>query len=281
MMQKINISLTSYPARIETVARALQPILHQTVAPDRVLLWLSQEEFPDFERSLPQNILELQATHEELQIRWVQGNHFSHDKYLHCLREFPEDITILIDDDLIYSTTLVQGLLDAHFVFPESIIANRTHLITCNEAGEIAPYAEWAHEQTEFIGSPRNDLLATTGAGTLYPPHVFDETAFDIDAIEKMARTADDIWLMMCTINAHRTVVSIGKPNLNYIDGTQENGLCKVNWDQGQNDVWLKMLFNQYPDFHTQLLEAVARRIATTKKETPQKPRGLFKHLKK
>ena len=278
MQPKINISLTSYPARIGVVAKALQPILRQTVTPDRILVWLSKDEFPSLDASLPQDLIELRTANSKLQICWVDGNHFSHDKYLGCLQQFPDDITILIDDDLVYPTTLVQQLLDFHFLFPESIIANRTHLVTQKEPGEIAPYTEWAHEQTEFVGVPRNDLIATTGAGTLYPPRAFNEIAFDVDAIRELACTADDIWLMMCTIEAKRTVVAIGNSHLSYIDGTQENGLCKLNWDQGQNDVQLKNLFARYPDFQKRLIGATTRKVVVSEENsTPQSRKRFFR----
>ena len=56
-MGKVIISLTSYPARIDTVHLTIRSILRQTVQADKILLWLSIEEFPNKYADLPQNLL--------------------------------------------------------------------------------------------------------------------------------------------------------------------------------------------------------------------------------
>ena len=43
---KLTVSLTSFPARMSTVAPGIDSLLTQTRAPDRVILWLSADQFP-------------------------------------------------------------------------------------------------------------------------------------------------------------------------------------------------------------------------------------------
>lgn len=56
--EKMVVSLTTFPLRIGKVYLTIQSILRQSRPADRVLLWLSKEEFPE-EAQLPENLLRL------------------------------------------------------------------------------------------------------------------------------------------------------------------------------------------------------------------------------
>ena len=47
-MQKVIVSLTSYPRRINTIYKVLDSIIQQTVLPDKIILYLSESEFRGF-----------------------------------------------------------------------------------------------------------------------------------------------------------------------------------------------------------------------------------------
>ena len=55
--RRIIASLTSYPARINIVPYVIASILNQTMKPDKIILWLGAEKFPD--RNLPKIFDEL------------------------------------------------------------------------------------------------------------------------------------------------------------------------------------------------------------------------------
>ena len=46
---KIIVSLTSFPERMDDVHYTLYSLLNQEFKPDEIILWLSQEEFPNKE----------------------------------------------------------------------------------------------------------------------------------------------------------------------------------------------------------------------------------------
>lgn len=56
---RIIVSLTSYPARISVVFQVLERMLVQTLRPDKVILWLAKEQFPNREADLPDELLAL------------------------------------------------------------------------------------------------------------------------------------------------------------------------------------------------------------------------------
>ena len=57
--RKVIVSLTSFPARIDTVYITIKSILMQSLKPDLIILWLAHEQFPQKENELPRNLLEL------------------------------------------------------------------------------------------------------------------------------------------------------------------------------------------------------------------------------
>ena len=57
--EKIIVSLTSYPKRINVVWITIETLLQQTVKPDEVILWLADSQFKEIEE-LPEELKALQ-----------------------------------------------------------------------------------------------------------------------------------------------------------------------------------------------------------------------------
>jgi hypothetical protein len=265
-LPNIIVSLTSYPDRLPTLARCLGPLLRQTVKTDGILLWLAKDDFVGISQDLPASLLSLQE--QGLEICWCEKTLYCHDKYWWTMQRYPNATVITVDDDLIYRTTLVQTLLDQHFLYPQAVIANRTHLVTLDNAGEIAPYRQWRFEQTDLCNEPRNDLFATNGAGTLFPPRIFDETVFDEDLVRKTALKSDDLWLKIHELRLGIEIVApFGTPYLSYIPGTQEE--CLFNDNINRNDEYLRNLFDVYPQTRETLIQAVREREAQKVEPNP------------
>ena len=68
--KRMVVSLTTFPLRIGKVHLTIQSILRQSRPADRILLWLSKEEFPE-EAPLPEN--------------WREGLWDTHEKYPGCV----------------------------------------------------------------------------------------------------------------------------------------------------------------------------------------------------
>lgn len=242
---RIIVSITSYPARIQVVSQVLERMLVQTLRPDKVVLWLSKEQFPNRERDLPEQLLDLRA--DGMEIGWCDGDLKAYKKVLPSLREYPDDIIIIIDDDLVYRVDFVENLYKAHLKHPEAIIASRVHQITFDEDGRIAPYETWQKECEYGVGEIKEDWFFTGGAGTLFPPKVLPEDVFDEAVITQLCPYADDIWLNIHAAMQHVPIVNIANNNhLTYIAGTQVDCLYDINKEQ--NDVQLKRIVEHYKD---------------------------------
>lgn len=245
-------SLTSYPPRIEYVHVAIQSLLAQRCLPDLIVLYLCKNEFPNRENDLPAE-LKQQLAHD-VQIHWVDDNLKPHKKYFWALQEFPDDIVMTFDDDLIYRNTLIQDLLESYRKHPDAISAIRTHLITFDDKGRIEPYIKWIKEagrlHPELVGIPSMQLFATNGAGVLFPPRIMPKRSFDKDALLEFCPNADDIWLKcMETIAGIPVVAATDKQGLEYVPASQEIGLLYTNVDEGGNDDQLTNMLNSYGPF--------------------------------
>ncbi|MEO6851924.1 MAG: hypothetical protein ABI166_14880, partial [Mucilaginibacter sp.] len=92
--------------------------MHQTVLPDKIILWLSSDQFSGV-LSLPKKLLKLQK--RGLEVRFCQGDLRSHKKYFYALQEFPEDFIVTIDDDIIYPTDMLEQLINLSNIYPSCI----------------------------------------------------------------------------------------------------------------------------------------------------------------
>lgn len=239
--RRIIVSLTSYPARIAGIAQMLESIYSQTRKADKIVLWLAEEQFPNKDDDLPDDLRKLQSE-DKLEVRWCDDLK-PHKKYFYALQEFTDDVVVTIDDDLQYSPYMLENLYMSYLQYPDAVSAVRTHWMVISEKGELLPYRYWMKETDACLYRPKMQLFATGGAGTLYPPGIYDDKWFDKDKMVEMCLWADDIWLKLIEIMSGVPVVAaMPCEDLRYLPGSQEIGLYHKNVDADQNDVQLQKI---------------------------------------
>ena len=230
---EVVVTLTSYGPRLSTVHLAIKSLMLQTVRPNKIVLYLGTDSDS---LELPAELTALEK--RGLEIRRGYANLKSHKKYYFAMSEFDDALIVMADDDLIYEADVIESLLAAHEQFPDCIVGRRTHLIRFDEEGAPLPYLDWQFEHTEDAPHPRNDLLITTGAGSLYPPCTHKALLAPPADFMRLAASADDIWLkgmeMAAGIKVAYAPNSKNMPNA--IEGTQEDALFNENGAGGLND---------------------------------------------
>lgn len=104
---KTVITMTSWTKRIHAVGKAIYRFLKtQTEKPDLFYLWLAEEEFPNKEGDLPQNLL-LICEAFNIQICWTKDNEYCFKRWYVYPKHY-EDLVISIDDDVIYDKNLIK-----------------------------------------------------------------------------------------------------------------------------------------------------------------------------
>ena len=242
--QRVIVSLTSYPQRIDYVADVVRSLFAQLQLPDLTVLYLSEDQFPDGVKSLPPSLTSCLG--RDFQIRWVRGDMRSHKKYLYAVRDFPEDLVITVDDDIVCRNTLVGDLLSAHTRHPHAVAAIRTHLMEFDSNGVLLPYSSWQMEvgnpRPELCDRPSMRLFGTSGAGMLFPPGSLPAAAFDPGTIGEACPNADDVWLKaMTAIAGYPTVSVAGWQGVDCIEGSQETSLWATNQRGGNDDAIRKV----------------------------------------
>ena len=240
------VSFTSFPARIKKVHLVVETILRQTVLPDRIILWLSQEQFPT-EESLPKKLLELRNRGLEIKIR--ENDLRSHKKYYYTLKEYPNDILITIDDDILYPTNMIETLLEAHEKYPNAIIARYGSKIKV-DSNIIKPYGEWG--KNYVIDRPDNFAFFGSGGGTLFPVGSFPSVTMDENIFLKVCPLADDIWLnSMIRLNNKKVMMLKSNKDILFPVVNRKNiTLAKTNVGKNLNDKQLKDVREYFIKYH-------------------------------
>ena len=236
------ISFTSFPARINDVWMVIESLKRQTVLPEKIILWLSKDQFPNV-NDIPDSLK--QREDNLFEIRLVDGDIRSHKKYFYAMTEFPDKTFITCDDDVFYPPNMVKNLITAARMYPGCIIANVSSEMTYDENGVLLPYVEWKNNFKPYAS--RNRVQIGIG-GVLYPPNCLSEMVLRKDLFTKLSPMADDLWLSLMARLTHTPVVQSSKNILNLPIEDGSPSLSSVNnGEKNMNDVqicnmrnWLK-----------------------------------------
>ena len=87
--EKIIVSLTSFPARIDCVEYSVKSLMMQDYKPDRIILWLSNLQFKS-EGELPDTLLVLKD--KGLEIKFCNDDLRGHKKYFELIKNQKENV---------------------------------------------------------------------------------------------------------------------------------------------------------------------------------------------
>ena len=261
---RIIVSLTSYPKRINTIKFTLFSLFNQSLKPDKIVLWLANENFPNRENDIPKDVLKFKKF--GLEIDWCDDIK-SFKKLIPSLKKYPNDLIVTVDDDIYLDKDWLKKLYEEYLKNPECIICHRTKCIIGNKKGDyiisIKPYNEWplsTHEQ-----KPSYINFITGGAGALYPPNSLDNDIFNKELFMKLCSTSDDIWFYCMALKKGTKIKCI--PNnfyqLTYVNPAEEVGLfnsTETLWhinSKGQNDINLDNVLKKFPEIKKLILKSL------------------------
>ena len=237
------VSLTSYPARISYVYLAIKSLMLQSYKPDRIILWLAEEQFPD--KKLPENLIALEKY--GLEIIWIHDI-YGHKKYFYpVLNQKENELVITFDDDIIYSKKAIERLMKTHKIFPDCMVCERAQAY--DESNPYQP-GRWITISDKGVNAPSYSLNPSPGGGCMIPYGVFHDDACNEAKIRELAYKNDDIWYMfMCAQNKKR-IVKTRKYHKTFsvIDGSQGEQMAFDNVQNDKNIEIMKNLTEVYPD---------------------------------
>jgi hypothetical protein len=242
------VSLTSFPGRINEVWMTVETLLRQSFRPDQIILWLSEDQFPD--RRVPASLLALKE--RGLQIEFVADDIRSHKKYFYAFKKYPTSAIITVDDDVYYPKDTLKYLVDSSRKDKKAIVANRAHEITFKD-GKMLPYRQWKHnvksdKEVSFLYVP------TGVGGVLYPPNCYHPDIFEEEVFKKICFMADDLWLKVATLRNNATVMitPFFNKDLLTVGKSQNIKLVSSNSMGGGNDLqFIDVLAHFKMDIHS------------------------------
>jgi hypothetical protein len=181
--ERLVVTLTTIPERIDKLAPVLRSLLDQTVAADRIIVWRpersrrSGQPYPD-PGPLPPGI-EVLACDD-------QG---PATKLLPALAAEPDAAIVVVDDDVIYPKDFLEQLLAGHRAHPGAAVGWRGWRIV-----DGAHAKQFPHIFATGVAAPTPvDILLGTW-GYLVPPGAFDGAVHSFDGFPPEVRFVDDVW---------------------------------------------------------------------------------------
>lgn len=252
---KVIVSLTSYGDRINDIHLTMFSLLVQTYKPNKILLWLTADEFPNKELNLPDSLLSLKTF--GLEIKWC-NDYKSYNKLIPALLEFPEYAIVTADDDIFYAKDWLKKLFDSYIEFPQYIHTHKASKVSHSENSFFNRYTDWQGALSESV-SYKNFLKGVSGV--LYPPRSLYVDATRSDIFLSLSPYADDVWFWaMAVLNKSKVKVIKGSISSHrYINVFRELGglsktLHEINVQGGRNDSQLTNILLYYPQINNILL---------------------------
>ena len=240
------ISLTSYHKRFNSLYLTLESLLNQSYKPDQIVLWLSQEDIDKV--PLPEKVKKLKSRGLDIQI--VDENIRSYKKLIYTLQKYPDSHIVTCDDDILYNSSFLQGLIETSLIYQKCIVAYTCRMMKLIDSTKFEPY-----RYSSFVShdGPSSALLPIGANGILYPPNSLSKEVLNKDNFLKLAPHADDLWFKaMALLNNTKAVLVKNKSKrINSISSLQNEALNHINLLDNKNDEQLKNIFDFYSLYET------------------------------
>ena len=237
------VSLTTYDRRLYEVYLAIESIMQQTMKPNKIVLWLSDDlknvNLPSLLRNQQKRGLEIRFCKD---IR-------SYKKLIPSLKTYPDAAIITIDDDVLYNFDLIESFIRSHMENPGVVYSAKMHRIKLLKNGNLEKYKKWKEKYESFDLSPLN--FPTGIGGILYPPNCFNSEIFNEDVYMNICKFNDDIWFKAMSLyngTMSGKIFTHSKSGEDHLsnDKAQVISLSHINIDKNMNDVQLKAVFDKY-----------------------------------
>lgn len=238
--KKVIVSLTSYPKRTNNIeiVKCIESIVNQTFKPDKIILYLTSSQYPNKLKDIPQYLLNFYKN-KSIDIQFRDDIIKPHTKWFYAFQEYPNDIIITVDDDIIYPNDLFESLYNEWKNNQNCIIASRCHIITYTN-GRASKYKKFIqYKSLNHSYKLYNENLFLTGVGgVLYNVSLFNkEKIFNLDLIKDKYLTVDDVYLNKIIKEQNIPIICINKYNDYAIGDTVLQGL-------NETGLWIDNLKN-------------------------------------
>ncbi len=255
------ITMTSIPERLEYLRPVLNSLLDQTVKVDEIALNLPMVSRKGVKYEIPPWLEKLHTLQgSPIKIHRIPEDIGPGSKILPTLcREKTSTLVIAVDDDNIYSSKMVEGLVNEYYKHGK--ICAITNYGMVMKPGLRFPF-KYNRAMKIFSGSREVDFVQGC-TGFLLNPWMLPKEALDIKNGPKEALTVDDIWVSGWL---HKNKVKIMQPALNirYVplphvsalrntpsliwteNSDRKNDLTTIEWFRQKG---MKLMYEKYSNY--------------------------------
>lgn len=240
--ERVIVSLTSYPARISYVHLAIKSLMLQSYKPDRIILWLAEEQFPT--KELPKELTDL--CRYGLEIIWMHDI-YGHKKYFYpVINQQDNEVVITYDDDIIYSKNSIKRLIKKYKKFPNCLVCERGQTI---DFTQLDNPGRWKTNSLRGVKRPTYSMNPSPGGGCLIPKGAFHKDAINEEKIRRLAYKNDDLWYMfMCAENGTKMIKTRkNHRTFSVVAGSQGEQMATENIGNNRNAAIMEGLRKEYP----------------------------------
>ena len=108
------VSFTSWKKRIQYCKHVVDLMMKQTTLPDKIILNLSEEEFPNKYNDLPKELIQEEEHNTLFEIYWVKENTNVWKKIIPTMNRFPQALVFSIDDDIEYPNNYISEMYNTY-----------------------------------------------------------------------------------------------------------------------------------------------------------------------
>ena len=200
------VSIASYPKRAHLLPAVYEALNNQTTVPQKWLLVLSEEEWPNLE--LPNFLKKLEK--RGLEIIWVKNNTFAVKKLVPVIEKYTHLSIITLDDDIIYHSSLIKGLLTKANNSPNSIIGYVGKAMLKKDSKVHMYYREKLPASNT---TPSEQVYLIGWGGIYYPPKSLDERVLDMEAVHRIVPgRGSDFWFWAAAHAVDTKQLCLGVP---------------------------------------------------------------------
>jgi hypothetical protein len=200
------VSIASYPKRAHLLPAVFEALNQQTVMPKKLILVLSEEEWPAL--ILPSYLNKL--VKRGIEIIWVKNNSFAVKKLVPVIEKYPDLGIITLDDDIIYHKNLIQGILKQNSQNPKAIIGYVGKVMVKKESQLHMYYRE---KNAANSKTPSNQVYLIGWGGIYYPPYSLHEKVLNMKEIHRIVPgRGSDIWFWAAAIANGTSQLCLGMP---------------------------------------------------------------------
>lgn len=198
------VSIASYPKRTHLLSAVFEALNQQTVVPQKWILVLSEEEWPDLK--LPDYLNKL--VKRGVEILWVKNNTYAVKKLVPVIEKYPQLGVITFDDELIYGRYVIEKLIKCSNNNERSIIGHVGKKLLQKSGSLKMTYRD---NNNADLKTPSSQVYFLGGSGTYYPSNSLDIRVIESNAITKVVPgRGSDIWFWAAAVANETKQICLG-----------------------------------------------------------------------